>query len=200
MKNKLLTTLLTITLIAAAGASTASAQSLLNKMRIEACLDLNSVEAKRLREKHNQTDKTAEDFFKFLVELERKRGLVLDVRPFAINQTTGKLSFGGDIGRVSVINMNPFVYRYDISVAQQELLSSAVGDFLDFLLPPTLRPAGRAESGAADKMGITKTAEIKNRLSLIAQRLDEFNETKCPNAADAGCQALVTLKKVFKQL
>src|SRR5574338_983824 len=66
---------------------------------------------------------------------ESSKGLVMDARPFAINQSKGKLLFTGDDGRVSVIHMNPFVYNYKISVAQQELVSTAVNDFLKLILP-----------------------------------------------------------------
>src|SRR6185369_17423470 len=46
------------------------------------------------------------------IDKERKKGLVMDARPFAINQSTGKLLFTEGDGRVSVIHMNPFVYDY----------------------------------------------------------------------------------------
>src|SRR6185369_13941376 len=55
-----------------------------------------------------------------VIRNERKRGLVLDVRPSAIDQATGQMQFDGKTGRVSVVHMNPFVYKYDISVAQEE--------------------------------------------------------------------------------
>lgn len=198
MTNKIVLTIF-ITLITAVCASTASAQSLLNRMRVGNCLDLNSDEARRIRQQHNRTEMTPQELYDRLVSLERRRGLVLDVRPFAINQASGKLSFNGPNGHVAVVNMNPFVYSYDISVAQQELVTEAVSDFLEFLLPPSLIPGGKAESGRADNT-IATNATIENRLKLIAERLNDFNETKCPNKDDAGCQALVTLKSVFGKL
>ena len=198
MNYKLAITLATITLFTIVCTSTASAQPALNRIRIGACVDRNSDEVKKFLNKNPEA--SHQDIFEHLLALERRGGLVLDVRPFAINQASGKLSFSGATGHVAVVNMNPFVYRYDISVAQHELVSSAVSDFMGFLLPPTLRPSGRAESGEANKAGLTDVTVVKNRLTLIAERLNSFNATKCPNATDAGCQALVTLKDLFTKL
>src|SRR6267378_8671868 len=69
------------------------------------------------------------------IDTEQSRGLVIDSRPFAINQSTGKILFTRGAGRVTVKDMDPFVYEYRISVAQQELVSTAVSDFLKLILP-----------------------------------------------------------------
>lgn len=183
MKHTLALTLLTITLFAGVTA-TASAQPELNKIRIGAC-DGKPVNGKT----HTEEDEADRKAFEALVELEKKRGLVLDVRPFAINQATGKLSFNGKTGRVTVVNMNPFVYRYTISVAQQELLNSALSDFLAILLPPSLR-AG-AQPGQGDQQGPT------TRLQRIAARL---NQIQCTNNTDAGCEALNAMKAIVDDL
>ena len=202
MTHKLALTLLTITLFAGV-TLTASAQSQLNKIRIDACLgEQPKVEDKsKANEEAAMSDEERKNLekikyerehkeFEALVELERKRGLVLDVRPFAINQATGKLSFNGQTGRVTVVNMNPFVYRYTISVAQQELTNSALSDFLAILLPPSLR-AGGAQPGQTD------TEALKTRLERIAARL---NQIQCTNNSDAGCEALKAMKTIVDEL
>src|SRR5215211_37064 len=117
MKNKLAAALITLTFLAAFGAATTSAQSLLNDMKIGSCLNRNGDDAKKFKVDKESTSSPDEQLFDYLVSLERRRGLVLDVRPFAINQATGKLSFSGDNGRVTVVNMNPFSYTYTVSVA-----------------------------------------------------------------------------------
>src|SRR5690349_9708674 len=102
----------------------AEAQSLLNEIKIDQC------------------EPDPHQSLNTLIAIEEKRGLVLDARPFAINQSTGKLVFDGKTGRVSVVHMNPFVYQYHISVAQEELVSTAVSDFINILLPEALRSIG----------------------------------------------------------
>src|SRR5687767_6391011 len=64
------------------------------------------------------------------IDAEKKKALVIDARPFAINQSTGESLFTSGTGRVAVVHMNPFLYDYRISVAQQELVSTALTDFL----------------------------------------------------------------------
>src|SRR6266404_740547 len=131
-----------------------------------------------------------------LIEKERKRGLVIDARPFAINQSTGKLLFNGETGRVTVVHMNPFLYQYKISVGQQELISSAVTDFLDILLPPGLRIGKEAQ--AADKNNMKAAARLVQTASSsgpVATRLGNFDPTKCPN--NDVCEALTTMNDEF---
>lgn len=135
-----------------------------------------------------------------LIQNEQKRGLVIDARPFAINQTTGKVSFNGKTGRVSVVHMNPFVYRYNISVAQQELVSSAVTDFMEILLPPGLRigkAQGGAPAGGAADRARARIVQQTTASSPIAQRLGKFDTANCRNAQDAGCVALKTMHTEF---
>src|SRR5215213_162385 len=120
-----------------------------------------------------------------LIETERKRGLVLEARRFAVDQATGKINFEGNMGRVSVVNMNPFVYRYEISVAQAELVSSAVSDFIDILLPPALRSIGRLKSGAAKAAAAGTTSGNINKI------YSRLNFT-CTTGDD--CVALGTMK------
>ena len=105
------------------------------------------------------------------IDKERKKGLVMDARPFAINQSTGKLLFTGGDGRVSVIHMNPFVYDYKISVAQQELVSTAVSDFLKLLLPPNLAGVVGTQSGKANE---AVRAAAPNELRGLERRLISF--------------------------
>lgn len=98
----------------------------------------------------------SESQIKTWTEEEEARGLVIDSRPFAINQSTGKVLFTRGAGRVSIVHMNPFVYEYRISVAQQELVSTAVSDFLKLMLPPSLAPL--AGSGTQSGKAITPSA------------------------------------------
>ena len=190
MEHKLATTVLTVILLAGLSAATTPAQSALNEMRIGSC------------NKRPYADREApnpvrdKEYFEYLVGLERKKGLVLDVRPFAINQATGKLSFSGSNGRVTVVNMNPFVYTYTVSVAQHELVSSALTDFLDLLLPAKLRPTGRTQSGAETRSADAAKTDQNTRLGRILSRL---NDLKC-NDADEGCKALKTLKEIVDRL
>jgi hypothetical protein len=149
---------------------------------------------------------------------EEKHGLVMDSRPFAINQSTGKLLFTGGTGRVSVVHMNPFVYNYRISVAQQELVSTAISDFVKLLLPQSLATLPGLQSGEAGKRE-ARTAPAK--LRLIEARLNNFSLAACnaaappapegAAAADAtaatarrealdACNATAEMWRVFKEL
>lgn len=133
------------------------------------------------------------------IQDEQKDGLVIDARPFAINQTTGISGFNGKTGHVAVVHMNPFVYKYNISVAQQELISTAVTDFIEFLLPEGLRPTGKTQSGAASRR--LAVAAAPNRLEMIAGRVETFaSEKDCPDAKHPGCKALLAMKDVFDEI
>ena len=132
---------------------------------------------------------------------EEKSGLVLDARPFAVNQSTGKMRFDGKIGRVSVVHMNPFVYQYNISVAQEELVSSAVSDFIDILLPQALRSIGKG--GAPNSKRVADADRPKNVTSKLQElefRLSKFSDTKCTAKDDNGCTALKTMNAVFVKI
>jgi hypothetical protein len=131
------------------------------------------------------------------IAAERRRGLVLDAQPFAVNQSTGKVQFNGKTGRVAVINMNPFVYKYRISVAQQELVSSAVSDFISILLPPGLRPTGNTQSGERTFAVATTTTKP---LDTIADRFKNFTAANCPSATEIGCQAILAMKGEYKAI
>ena len=128
------------------------------------------------------------------IDKERKKGLVMDARPFAINQSTGKLLFTAGDGRVSVIHMNPFVYDYKISVAQQELVSTAVSDFLKLLLPPNLAGVVGTQSGDANK---AIGAAAPNRLRLIEDRIPAFPAC-APN--DNPCLATGEMYNIFGKI
>lgn len=171
--NSLLAFLILLVLQTFAGS--VYAQSPLNDIKIGAC----------------STTATLEDSIKN----EQKRGLVIDARPFAINQSTGKASFNGKTGRVSVVNLNPFIYQYDISVAQQELVSTAVSDFLEILLPPGLRIGKTAQGQATGGGNAARAAKVQQTTasSPIAQRLASF---RC-NANTDGCAALKTMHAEF---
>src|SRR6185369_7443066 len=134
-------------------------------------------------------EKTAIKEINDQIKTERKKGLVMDARPFAINQSTGKLLFTEGDGRVSVVHMNPFVYDYKISVAQQELVSTAVSDFLKLLLPPNLAGAVGTQSGDANK-GVVAAAATG--LTGLERRLNTYTP---PAVCPAGnnheqCEAL----------
>ena len=196
MKNKLATTVLTLTLLAGFGAATSSAQSLLNEMRIGSCNKWRYADTELDSKTDNKKVDLGKRYFELLVEEERKKGLVVDVRPFAINQATGKLSFSGNNGRVTVVNMNPFAYRYTVSVAQHELVSSALNDFLGLLLPAKLRPTGRTQSGGDSVTSKAAEDNKDTRIGRILARLDSLN---CNNAEE-GCKALKTLKDLVDEL
>ena len=121
-------------------------------------------------------------------------GLVMDARPFAINQSKGKLLFTRGDGRVSVIHMNPFKYNYKISVAQEELVSTAVTDFLKLILPPSLLKAGELQTGEA-----TKTIAAADGLRLLEERLSRFNPATCTKDPDA-CAATTEMLRVFNRI
>ena len=130
---------------------------------------------------------------------EEKSGLVLDARPFAVNQSTGKMHFDGKVGRVSVVNMNPFVYRYDISVAQEELVSSAVSDFIDILLPQALRSIGKG--GAANtERAVGQGKKVTSKLQELEMRLGQFKASNCTASDDNGCTALKAMDAVFRKI
>ena len=177
MRIRSLLALLTLSMLPTFVAGNVSAQSL-NDIKIGAC---------------------NYDGFESLITNEQKRGLVIDARPFAINQSFGKVSFNGKTGRVSVLNLNPFVYKYTITVTQQELTSSAVTDFLDILLPPGLRIGSKADEKAKadDKANELQIVRKTGSDSPIARRLDHFDPANCSNPKDAGCVALQTMYSEF---
>jgi hypothetical protein len=129
------------------------------------------------------------------IRSEQRLGLVMDARPFAINQSTGKLLFTRGDGRVSVVHMNPFVYDYKISVAQQELVSTALTDFLKLLLPPNL--AGVTQSGNADK---AFAASAPTGLRGLERRLGTFKPLEVCPAGDNRCEALKEMYKIFNDI
>ncbi|MDT4894962.1 MAG: hypothetical protein QOH25_39 [Acidobacteriota bacterium] len=144
-----------------------------------------------------------------LSEDERSRGLVIDARPFAINQSTGKLSFNGSTGRVTVLHTNPFIYDYQISVAQEELVSTALTDFVKLLLPPGLRSDVGLQSGTPNRVA-SQIAPV-TRLSQIASRLEPFDHEACNRMAQAkpqaerglassACEAVNEMNKIFEKL
>lgn len=181
MKNRTILTLLTIVLLHVFAGNLCAQQppkDPLNEIKIGSCAPT----------------KPLDD----LIKAERKRGLVIDVRPFAVDQSTGKLTFNGKTGRVTVVHMNPFVYNYNISVAQQELTTSAVTDFLEILLPPGLRTIGNKAQGAPDQ-GSSDEAKL-NGLSMIATRLNGLTQENCRNPQDPGCAALGEMKKAFDNI
>lgn len=131
---------------------------------------------------------------------EQKIGLVMDARPFAINQSTGKVLFTSGDGRVSVIHMNPFVYDYKISVAQQELISTALSDFLKLLLPPNLAGAVGTQSGKANEA--VRAAALKG-LEGLERRLGTFTPPLPPatcGAGDTRCDALREMYIIFNEI
>lgn len=131
---------------------------------------------------------------------EEKDGLVLDARPFAVNQSTGKMHFNGKVGRVSVVHMNPFVYRYDISVAQEELVSSAVSDFIDILLPQALRSIGKGGAPNSKRVAAEDKINVTSKLQELEFRLGKFSDTHCTVKDDNGCTALKTMNAVFVKI
>lgn len=150
-----------------------------------------------------------------IFERERRVGLVMDARTSAVNQAVGKLSFSGNAGRVTVVNMNPFVYSYKIEVAQKELVTTALNDFVKLLLPPALNKAVGLESGEAARGLAAEKVAGPNKLSLIASRLNDFDLANCleqaaavpPPPADANietrkaqCEALGGMKEAFERV
>lgn len=135
------------------------------------------------------------------IEDESKRGLVFDARPFAVNQSTGKTSFSGSNGRISVVHMNPFVYNYRVMVAQQELVTTALTDISKLLLPPSLSSVFGNQSGAAFVAGLTPPTKLKQ----IEQRLNDFSSNDCQNAANPlsrtpACIAVREMYLVFTNM
>jgi hypothetical protein len=134
------------------------------------------------------------------IDSEEARGLVIDSRPFAINQAKGKLLFTRGAGRIAVVHMNPFVYDYKISVAQQELVSTALTDFLKLLLPQSLGSLPGLQSGEA---GTPSRMLASDKLLSIEQRLLTFNLAACnaaPNSDPAACAATAEMLRVFTEI
>jgi len=129
------------------------------------------------------------------IGIERRNGMVIDARPFAVNQTTGKLSFNGSSGRVAVVNMNPFVYDYKISIAQQELVSTAVTDFLKLLLPPSLGTLPGLQSG---ELGLASRELPADKLRQLESRLDTFSCTAATAPCAAGHAMYATFSAIRK--
>ncbi|HEX2270509.1 MAG TPA: hypothetical protein VHH35_13275 [Pyrinomonadaceae bacterium] len=126
---------------------------------------------------------------------EKTRSLVMDARPFAVNQSTGRLLFPRGDGRVSIVHMNPFVYNYRISVAQQELVSTALTDFLKLLLPNSLSTLVGTQSGEAEKALVASP----DGLRLLEHRLNSFNPATCTVDA-AACNATAEMQRVFRAI
>lgn len=130
---------------------------------------------------------------------EGRHGLVIDARPSAINQSTGKLSFDGNTGRVTVLHMNPFAFSYTLSVEQKELVTTALNNFVKLLLPESITKPVGLESGTAG--GPLIAARHVNKLLLIESRLRTFDPSKCDHAAaPKACDAASAMKDVFDQL
>jgi len=182
MKNNLSLVLVVVFLCCFMSGNTVG-QSLLNKIRIDQCNPHDPKDGKGFDS----------DALTRLIEEERRLGLVLDTRPFAINQSTGKLNFNGKTGRVSVVHLNPFLYKYTISVAQEELVSSALSDFIDILLPPALRSIGRAKATAET---LTATP-VRGNLAEIEKRLYQFT---CSDTNAAECMALISMRNVVVEI
>lgn len=130
------------------------------------------------------------------IEQEQKKHLVLDARPFAINQSKGQLLYTGRAADVSVVHMNPFVYSYRISVAQQELVSTALSDFLRILLPQGQRAllglqSGEVRAAAQDLVG--------DKLSQLERRLGKFDRKEC-KLDPVACDAMAEIYKVVDAL
>lgn len=130
------------------------------------------------------------------IEQEQKEHLVLDARPFAINQSKGRLLYTGKTAHVSVVHMNPFVYSYRISVAQQELVSTALSDFLKILLPQGQRALLGLQSG--EVRAATENL-VGDKLSQLELRLGKFDRSKCTKDPDA-CDAMEEMYKVVAAL
>ena len=138
------------------------------------------------------------------IATEEAKGLVMDARPFAINQSRGKLLFTRGAGRVSVIHMNPFVYNYKISVAQQELVTTALTDFLKLILPPSLQgpvPQSGEASKLVDASASTKLSELESRLRTVCPAgttLATLPACNCPPGTDTlACTATKEMFRVF---
>lgn len=127
---------------------------------------------------------------------DQKRGLVLDARPFAINQSKGKLLFTGEDAQVSVIHMNPFVYSYRISVAQQELVSTALSDFLKLLLPQKL--SSQLSGLQTGEVTLTPENLVGDRLKQLEERIGEFKPADCKADPDA-CKAYARMFKIVEE-
>lgn len=135
------------------------------------------------------------------IDAEERRALVIDTRPFSINQTKGKLSFSARDAHVAVLHMNPFVYDYRITVEQQELINTAVTDFLKLLLPQSLGSLGSLQSGDASA---AKRANADNQLRLMEQRLSTLNGMTLAMCsaqhAPEACAATLEMYSVFDQI
>lgn len=129
------------------------------------------------------------------IDSERKKALVIDARPFAINQSTGESLFTTGTGRVAVVHMNPFLYDYRISVAQQELISTALTDFLKLLLPGSLNSLPGLQTGIVRQ----PAQKPSTKLQLLEQRLKSFEETNC-TVDTAACAATKEMLDVFKKI
>jgi hypothetical protein len=134
------------------------------------------------------------------IATEERKGLVMDARPFAINQSKGKLLFTRGDGRVSVIHMNPFVYNYKISVAQQELVTTALTDFLKLILPGSLGSLlPTPQSGVAGK---SVEAKASSKVTELETRLSTLN-AGCHPPTGAGpevCQAMTEMLRIFNKI
>ena len=130
------------------------------------------------------------------IEQEQKKHLVIDARPFAINQSKGRLLYTGKTAEVSVVHMNPFVYSYRISVAQQELISTALTDFLKILLPQGQRALLGLQSGEG---GPATEKRVGDKLSQLEARLGEFERSKC-TLEPIACDAMGEMYKIVKAL
>ena len=184
MRNRLQLTLLTTALFCLFSYEGVSAQS-------SAPMHLNTIKIGQCPTSTN---------FDIWVKAEQARGLVMDARPFAINQSVGRVSFEGSAARVSVINMNPFVYNYKISVAQQEIANSAITDFLKLVLPSSLQIGG-LQSGTVRGVSVSTPTS----LAQIEGRLNDFTSSQCKNPKDPlsntpECAALNEMYDVFYNL
>jgi hypothetical protein len=135
------------------------------------------------------------------IDAEERRALVIDTRPFSISQTKGKLSFPARDAHVAVLHMNPFVYDYRITVEQQELINTAVTDFLKLLLPQSLGSLGSLQSGDASD---AKRSNADNQLRLMEKRFSGVSgwtpATCTTHPHPEVCAATVEMYSVFDEI
>jgi hypothetical protein len=68
---------------------------------------------------------------------------VIDARPSEVNKVRGKMAFKKK-AQVAIVNMNPFMFKYEVKVDQTQTQDTAVLDFLKLLGAPITDLAGIA--------------------------------------------------------
>ena len=97
--------------------------------------------------------------------------LVIDARPSEINKVKGKTAFKKR-AEVTITNMNPFMYKYDVIVEQTEIADTAALDFIKLLGAPITDLARVSTFAAVNVSGDAEEIKTPGNLGRLIRLTD----------------------------